>query len=112
MTNATRRATYYSRHTAQCKREYRNWVLKTKYGLTRKQYEQMLVDQRHGCAICASPDPGGRGEFHVDHDHVTRRVRGLLCTNCNSMLGRAKDSPSVLRHAADYLELTSDPILK
>lgn len=110
--NAKARKTYYYRHTAKIKVAYRKWILKTKYGMTREQYDELLAKQKYCCAICSSPDPQGRGEFQVDHDHKTGQIRGLLCTNCNSGLGRFKDSPSDLRRAANYLELTSDPLLK
>lgn len=77
----------YERHHAE-RREKQVWVrLKLRYGLTREQYEQMLEDQGHACAICATPTPGGRGNrFHVDHDHETGEVRGLLCWPCNTKL--------------------------
>lgn len=64
----------------------------------------MLSAQGGTCAICKSPDPKGKGKFHVDHCHSTGRVRGLLCHACNLALGHMHDDPVRLREAALYLE--------
>jgi hypothetical protein len=59
-----------------------------RFGLDEQAYDRMLREQGGVCAICAEP-PGGRwNRLAVDHDHATGRVRGLLCTTCNTMLGR------------------------
>lgn len=89
--------------------EKRIWLLERKYGLVPGEFERMLADQDGRCAICRTDKPGGRFTMmHVDHCHTTGKVRGLLCNNCNPLLGRAKDSPAVLRAAAAYLERTLD----
>lgn len=64
-----------------------------------------MFDQQNGrCAICESADPGaGKSRFAVDHDHVTGRVRGLLCNPCNKGLGMFQDSPMRLKRAAEYV---------
>ena len=70
----------------------------------------MLVEQNGVCAICRQPESRTwhgvkkQTDLAVDHCHETKRVRGLLCHKCNSILGYVKDSPVVLRTAADYLE--------
>jgi hypothetical protein len=75
------------------------------YGVTEAQYVEMLEQQGHACAICESTDWAGRhGSPHVDHDHVTGVVRGLLCGNCNNGLGHFKDDPARLLAAIAYLE--------
>lgn len=62
----------------------------------------MLAHQEGRCAICDKP-PVKRA-LHVDHDHVTKKVRGLLCFNCNRrVLGRQRN-PEIMRSAARYLE--------
>jgi hypothetical protein len=71
------------------------------YGITVEEYDEMVVDQGGKCKICLNP-PVDRC-LSVDHDHVTGKVRGLLCSNCNSMLGYAKDNPVLLRRGIDYL---------
>lgn len=73
------------------------------YGLTPEQYEAMLEAQGQRCAICRTDTPNGKG-WQIDHDHATGRIRGILCTNCNSGLGRFKDDPARFRAAAAYLE--------
>lgn len=79
--------------------------MKYRYGITWEQYEDLLLKQGFACAICRSVRPGGRGKrLHVDHDHGTGKVRGLLCWRCNSVIGRMNDSPTLLRCAAAYLE--------
>jgi Recombination endonuclease VII len=47
-------------------------------------------------------DPGRKGT-HIDHDHVTDEPRGLLCPNCNLLLGHAHDSAEILAKAISYL---------
>lgn len=75
-----------------------------KYGITMDDYDAMLVAQGGRCAICPATRPGGRGAWHVDHNHDTGDVRGLLCSNCNRGMGLLGDDPEVLRAAAAYLE--------
>ena len=74
-----------------------------KYGLTLLDYDRMLREQNGGCAICGG-SPDVHKYFHVDHDHVTGIVRGLLCQACNTGIGKLRDDPSLLRRATAYLE--------
>jgi len=75
------------------------------YGVSPEQYAAMLEAQGGQCAICDSDQWPGKGNSpHVDHEHATGKVRGLLCTNCNNGLGNFGDDPARLRAAADYLE--------
>lgn len=78
-------------------------TLKSKYGLTREQYDEMLASQGGCCSICKAGDPLGKGAWHVDHCHDSGAVRGLLCHQCNVGLGHFKDSPTFLAAAIDYL---------
>jgi hypothetical protein len=78
------------------------------YKMTVADYDAMLRDQGGACAICRRPETAkqiGRTQFlSVDHDHETGAVRGLLCAHCNKALGHFRDSPGLLRYAAEYLE--------
>jgi predicted nucleic acid-binding Zn ribbon protein len=74
------------------------------YGVTPDRFAEMLAEQGGSCGICPAAEPGGKGAWHVDHDHATGRVRGLLCHHCNLGLGNFKDEPSRLRAAITYLE--------
>lgn len=78
------------------------------YGVTREQYKAMSAGQNDVCAICKQTQKRTRNgkpvELAVDHNHVTGKLRGLLCHNCNAALGLASDSPERLRAMADYLE--------
>lgn len=76
-----------------------------RYGLTLEQYKDMLDSQKGVCAICKM-SCRTRKNLSVDHCHNTGIVRGLLCNDCNNILGRAKDSHEILRKAAEYLEKT------
>lgn len=83
---------------------HRGYRLKRLFGLTIAQYDEMLASQDGRCAICGTDKPGGKGAFHVDHDHKTGQVRGLLCSPCNTGIGQLGDDPMVLFVAMKYLE--------
>jgi hypothetical protein len=85
------------------KRSDRKGHLRRKFGLSVEQYEALLEGQGGGCAICRSP-ANESISLHVDHDHGTGRVRGLLCFRCNGGLGQFLEEPEVLRRAAWYVE--------
>jgi hypothetical protein len=90
--------------TATAKQKRRAYQLRKLYNMTIEQYDQILADQRGLCAICGT-DKAGRGRlFYVDHDHVTGRVRGLVCNSCNRALGLFKDNLDILRSAVTYME--------
>lgn len=72
-----------------------------KRGLTLAEYEAMLAKQRGGCAICGQRDQWFN--LAVDHCHSTKRIRGLLCSQCNRGLGLFRDNPDFLEKAAGYL---------
>jgi predicted nucleic acid-binding Zn ribbon protein len=77
-----------------------------KYGVTQEWYDDTLAKQSGGCALCGN-GPSERGKYrthlHVDHDHKTGAVRGLLCDRCNLLLGQFGDDPDRLMAAAKYL---------
>lgn len=97
--------------TAYCKRCDRSARLLRNYGITLDGYEAMLTTQGGACAIChVAPDEGS--SLHVDHDHACcpgrkkscgRCVRGLLCEDCNRVLGVFRDEPTRFQSAIIYL---------
>ncbi|MFG2951708.1 endonuclease VII domain-containing protein [Streptomyces adustus] len=76
--------------------------LKRHYGMTEAERDQMVASQMGLCVICLKAPA-----VHVDHCHKTGRVRGVLCFNCNSAIGKLGDDPDAVRRAAAYLEGTS-----
>ena len=90
------------------KERLRDATRKHRYGITRAEYDRLLGEQHGVCAICrrapseVSVPKGWRHELCVDHDHVSGRIRGLLCHQCNVGIGHLA-SESVARAAADYL---------
>jgi len=84
--------------------DYRHYEsVKRRYGLTQTQYDTLKELQGGRCAICRQPPTGKRTRLHVDHDHGTGEVRGLLCNLCNVALGSMHDDPAILRAAIVYL---------
>lgn len=99
---------WQQKHPAQSARHKRNHHLLKRFGVTLEESEKLLSDQGGLCAICQNPISDSRGYSpHVDHDHVTGMVRGILCFNCNIGLGAFGDNPDRLRVAAGYLERAS-----
>lgn len=81
----------------------RSW-LKRKYGITPEEYDERLAAQGGVCAICGEPPEDPRGyRMHVDHDHATGAVRGILCGSCNRGLGNFGDDIDRLLAAVEYL---------
>lgn len=80
----------------------KKWKLRYKYSITFEQFKLMLEHQESKCAVCGK-HISGKG-VHIDHNHETGKVRGLLCRCCNIGLGHFGDSAKNLRKAADYLE--------
>jgi Recombination endonuclease VII len=80
----------------------RTYHLRRRYGITAEEADAMLASQGGLCAVCRSAPAQ-----HVDHDHVTGKVRALLCFNCNGGLGQFKDDPGLLRAAAEYVSFHS-----
>lgn len=79
----------------------RDRYLQRKYGITEADYEKLLAIREGRCWICLSPPKARR--LHVEHDHKTKRVRGLTCWRCNALLQHAKDDPAILYAAGLYL---------
>lgn len=88
----------------------RNLQLVRSYGITAEQYDNMALTQCGSCAICGSvpcenPEAGrNQKRLHVDHDHVTGEVRGLICSNCNRAIGLLKEDVVIVNRVADYLD--------
>ena len=79
-----------------------NYDLRRRYGITAAEFDAMVEAQGGLCALCRQRKPE-----HVDHDHVTGKVRGVLCSCCNQGLGNFRDDVAALRVAIDYLERTT-----
>lgn len=87
----------------------RERILKNRFNITRNEYNRLLEQQNHKCAICKNSEickdrrNNKLRELAVDHCHTTGKIRGLLCYNCNRGIGHLQDSLSILREALDYL---------
>jgi protein-arginine kinase activator protein McsA len=82
----------------------RNNYLKRSYKLTSIEYDAMKADQENKCKICGLFTTS----FHIDHDHTTNKIRGLLCNHCNQGLGHFRDSIPSLISAISYLKDSND----
>jgi len=76
--------------------------LRYRYGINLDIYNQLILKQNNKCAICLDKLQSGT-KVHVDHCHLTDQVRGILCTSCNTSLGKFKESIEILQRAIDYL---------
>lgn len=77
----------------------RGYKLRKRYGIGESVVQRRIERQRGVCLVCrAAP------AVHVDHDHSTGAIRGILCPPCNTGMGQFRDDPTVLRRAAEYLE--------
>lgn len=77
-------------------------AIKSKFGVTREQYEAMFAAQHGTCALCSKVP---KRRLCVDHDHATGAVRALLCTSCNSLLGKIENDMGFIERALAYLRI-------
>lgn len=80
----------------------RKWQIRTRYGLTIEQVEELRASQGGSCAVCKKE----LKKFHIDHDHNTGKVRGLLCHRCNVMIG-GWDDKEWLNSAMRYMGVST-----
>ena len=97
---------YYEKHPDRC----RELSLKRKYGLTILEVNAMVEKQGGVCAICQQIPQGKKhhSQLHVDHNHITKQIRGMLCGNCNKALGLVREDPQVLEAMIKYLDQQED----
>jgi hypothetical protein len=90
------------------KNTYKNFLLKSKFGITLIQYESLVKKQNNKCAICGKEETkkqNGKIKYlAVDHNHTTNKIRALLCSNCNLGLGNFFEDKTLLKLAIKYLE--------
>jgi hypothetical protein len=78
---------------------WKNYLIEYRYGASEDDVKSLLEKQEQQCAICRQPRP-----THIDHNHSTGRLRGILCFNCNRLIGYADDDTAWFRKAIAYLD--------
>ena len=90
----------------------KNRKLKKTYGISLDEYNELLSKQKGKCAICGVNNNGKYRNkpraFAVDHCHITGKIRGLLCSDCNTGIGLLKDNVNILQYAIKYLNKTKN----
>lgn len=90
------------------KKRYKSYSRKYKYGISEEQFQDLVIRHNSCCAICGLKDDS----LHIDHNHGTGEIRGLLCGHCNKGLGLFRDNAIFLRNAANYLEQSPPELLE
>lgn len=101
-------ARYRMTHSTEYKnRIYFKHSLKKKYGMTEADWANMFLHQGGKCAICGDwldlAFHGHDSKIHIDHNHTTGKVRGMLCSACNHAVGFLRDNPKLALKVANYL---------
>ena len=97
------------RNTPEGKIKIRKIKLKRDYGITLEQFNQMLIYQDYKCAICGNPEITIHNNskkiqnLAVDHNHITNKIRGLLCKKCNLLIANADENIFILQNAINYI---------
>jgi hypothetical protein len=89
--------------------KYKEQNLRYFYGITISDYNKMLDEQKGVCRICKNPElskhkNGKIRDLAVDHDHKTKKIRGLLCSMCNMGLGKFRENTEYLKGAIEYIK--------
>jgi len=78
-------------------------IMRKQYGISVDEFNELLRLQNNCCAICNKHISAVRRRMNIDHDHNTGKVRGILCTGCNTGLGHLGDNIEGLEKAIEYL---------
>jgi hypothetical protein len=97
------RKEYNRKHYIENKKANLSRAMKKNYGITMDDKENILENQNYKCPICGIELRLIERKSCVDHDHDTGIIRGVICGNCNIMLGGARDNPDILFSGAKYL---------
>ena len=95
-----RNKAYHKDNTVQVRKRQLISHRRRLYGLTEEEYSNMILSQNNICAIC---NKSSHKTLHIDHNHITGKVRGLLCSNCNMAIGLLQDDIESLTRAIEYL---------
>ena len=95
----------YFANVEESRKRNMNRSYKYNCGITIDDYNKMFEQQSECCAICHRHQSEFKRSLFVDHNHETGKIRGLLCFDCNLVLGRAKDSIKILESAVEYLKV-------
>lgn len=99
---------YQAEYRAENREVLRDKERERRFGITRQEYAEMFHAQNGACAICSQPETATRNgrikALAVDHDHTSGEVRGLLCADCNTGIGKLKESRDIMVSAIRYLD--------
>lgn len=101
--NKEKHQAYRREYRARNREKIREIARAYKYGLQPGEFARVFESQGRKCAICGGTEPRGRG-WHTDHDHVTKKLRGILCKPCNTALGTFGDNIQGVDNARLYLD--------
>ncbi len=94
----------YCMNNKELRKQQRRKINLKQYGITPKQYNEIFNKQEGKCAICDKHQNEFKRALFVDHNHITNKIRGLLCSKCNFILGNANDSIELLEKTIKYLK--------
>lgn len=97
----------FNHNKSACKSCMRNSHLLKTYNITQQEYEQLLTKQNNKCACCGVEQEQAGFSLRVDHSHTTGKIRGLLCSKCNTGIGMFNDSIELLSKVIEYLNSAS-----
>lgn len=96
------------RSKPEYKDKMRHAHLYKRFGISLEAYQVLFESQEGLCAICLQPESAvnqyGTKNLSVDHNHVTGKIRGLLCNGCNTSLGFVKENPHTLSSMIEYIK--------
>lgn len=82
----------------------KNVDLKHNFGITLDDYNEMLKKQNYRCEVCLRHESEFSRKLSVDHNHSTGKIRGLLCSQCNTALGKLREDEETINRLLKYIE--------